>query len=107
MDERQQAPDDEGIGDGQTLRLGGRGQGRRGGDSDSRRVRLHERLSARKILARFQALHDRRGGERGSKAGDRTAVGGFVSVGGIVPMCNHLSFSILHLAINSFSCSSL
>src|SRR5215831_18367625 len=79
MDERQQAPDDEGIGHGQTLRLGNGGQSRRRGDPDSRRVRLHERLSAGKILARFKALHYWRRDERGAEASDRPAAGGLLN----------------------------
>ena len=51
---------DEGVRDGEALRLGGlraRGESR---GADPRRIRLHEGLPGREVLPRREALHDRR-----------------------------------------------
>ncbi len=42
--------------------------------SDSRRLRLHQRLSRGKVLSRRKALHHRRRHQRSPAAGDRQAI---------------------------------
>ncbi len=60
-DEGPRSADHARVVDGQGLRLRGGGQGRRGGDPDPRRLRLHQGLPGRAAVARRQAVHHRRG----------------------------------------------
>ena len=52
--------DHQGVFDGQVVRRRNERARLRRGDSDSRWLRLHERLSGGEILARFKTLHHRR-----------------------------------------------
>ena len=63
--------DDEGVRDGEALRLGGLGARREPRRPDPRRLRLHEGLRGREVLPRREALHDRRGHVRDPAARDR------------------------------------
>src|SRR5205085_5602165 len=74
LPEGSRAQGDERVFDGEALRLGDERQSLRGSDPDTRRLRLHQRLPARKILARLPTLHHRRRHKRDSTTRDRKAV---------------------------------
>ena len=74
LHERCRHEDDAGILDGEALCQRSRGEMRQRRRADSRRLRIHQRLSGGKVLSRREAVHDRRRHERNSTAGDCQAV---------------------------------